>query len=69
MAARCEGRLVNLQRQLSRPNLLSIDELGFIPLSRTGAEMRFEILSQLSKRGRNPVTEIHSSDKWPETLS
>ena len=37
MEARDERRLLNLQRQLSRLNLLIIDELGFVPLSRTGA--------------------------------
>ena len=37
MEARDERRLLNLQRQMSRLNLLIIDELGFAPLSRTGA--------------------------------
>ena len=37
MEARDERRLLNLQRQLSRLHLLIIDELGFVPLSRTGA--------------------------------
>ena len=39
MEARDERRLLNLQRQLSRLNLLIIDELGFVPLSSTGAEI------------------------------
>ena len=39
MEARDERRLLNLQRQLSRLNLLIIDELGFVPLSPTGAEL------------------------------
>ena len=39
MEARDERRLLNLQRQLSRLNLLIIDELGFVPLSTTGAEI------------------------------
>ena len=33
MEARDERRLLNLQTQLSRLNLLIIDELGFVPLS------------------------------------
>ena len=39
MEARDERRLLNLQKQLARLNLLIIDELGFVPLSRTGAEL------------------------------
>ena len=31
--------MLNLQRQLSRLNLLIIDELGFVPLSTTGPEL------------------------------
>ncbi len=46
MEARDERRLLNLQRQLSRLNLLIIGELGFVPLSRTGAELLFEVFSQ-----------------------
>ena len=45
MEARDERRLLNLQKQLSRLNLLIIDELGFVPLSRTGAELLLEVLS------------------------
>ena len=51
MEARDERRLLNLQRQLSRLNLLIINELGFVPLSRTGAELLFEVFSQRYERG------------------
>ena len=48
MEARDERRLLNLQRQLARLRLLIIDELGFVPLSTTGAELLFEVFSQRS---------------------
>ena len=53
--ARDERRLLNLQRQLARLNLLIIDELGFVPLSRTGAELLFEVFSQRYERGSTMV--------------
>ena len=56
MEARDERRLLNLQRQLSRLNLLLINELGFVPLSRTGAELLFEVFSQRYERGSSLVT-------------
>ena len=56
MEARDERRLLNLQRQLSRLNLLIIDELGFVPLSRTGAELLFEVFSQRYERGSIQVS-------------
>ena len=51
MEARNERRLLNLQRQMSRLNLLIIDEMGFVPLSRTGAELLLEVFSQRYERG------------------
>ena len=46
--ARDERRLLNIQKKLSRLKLLIIDELGFVPLSKTGAELLFEVFSQRS---------------------
>ena len=42
MEARDDRRLLNLQRQLTRLKLLVIDELGFVPLSRSSAELLFD---------------------------
>ena len=39
--ARDEKRLLRLQKQLASHELLIIDELGFVPLSKTGAELLF----------------------------
>ena len=64
MEARDERRLLNLQRQLSRLNLLIIDELGFVPLSPTGAELLFEVFSQRYERGSILVTTNLPFDEW-----
>ena len=74
MEARDERRLLNLQRQLSRLNLLIIDELGFVPLSPTGAELLFEVFSQRYERGSILVTTNLPFDEWsgvfrPELLT
>ena len=68
MEARDERRLLNLQRQLSRLNLLIIDELGFVPLSRTGAELLFEVFSQRYERGSTLVTTNLPLDEWTEVF-
>ena len=54
MEARDERRLLNLQRQLSRPNLLINNELGFVPLSRPARNLLFEVFSQLYEPGLHP---------------
>ena len=68
MEARDERRLLNLQRQLSRLNLLIIDELGFVPLSPTGAELLFEVFSQRYERGSVLVTTNLPFDEWTEVF-
>ena len=68
LEARDERRLLNLQRRLSRLNLLIIDDLGFEPLSRTGAELLFEVFSQRYERGSIVVTTNLPVDKWTEVL-
>ena len=50
MEARDERRLLRLQKQFANHKLLIIDELGFVPLSKTGAELLFELVSQRYER-------------------
>ena len=44
--------------------LLVIDELGFVPLSKTGAELLFEVFSQRYERGATLVTSNLPFDEW-----
>src|SRR5438045_2030105 len=44
--ARDEKRLLRYQKHLARQELLMVDELGFVPLSKTGPEMLFEVVTQ-----------------------
>ena len=41
-----------------------IDELGFVPLSTTGAELLFEVFSQRCERGSILVTTNLPFDEW-----
>ena len=68
MEARDERRLLNLQRQMSRLGLLIIDELGFVPLSPTGAELLFEVFSQRYERGSILVTTNLPFDEWTQVF-
>ena len=66
--ARDDRRLLNLQKKLARLKLLIVDELGFVPLSRTGAELLFEVFSQRYERGSILVTTNLPFDEWTEVL-
>jgi len=62
--ARDEKRLLRLQHQLAGYKLLIIDELGYVPLSPTGAELLFEVFSQRYERGSIIVTSNLPFDEW-----
>jgi DNA replication protein DnaC len=62
--ARDEKRLLRQQRQLANYKLLIIDELGYVPLSQTGAELLFEVFSQRYERGATIVTSNLPFDEW-----
>ncbi|WP_240602813.1 ATP-binding protein, partial [Paracoccus endophyticus] len=50
--ARDERRLLRFHKQRAGHKLLILYELGFVPLSKTGAELLFELISQRCERGR-----------------
>ena len=68
MEAREERRLLRLQKQLAGWKLLIVDELGFVPLSKTGAELLFEVFSQRYERGSTLVTTNLPFDEWTEVF-
>ena len=68
MEARDERRLLKLQRELAAVKLLIIDELGYVPLSPTGAELLFETFSQRYERGATIVTSNLPFEDWTSVL-
>jgi len=44
--ARDEKHLLRIQKQLAAYELLIIDDLGFVPLSKTGVELLFELVGE-----------------------
>ena len=62
--AKDERRLLRLQKQLAAYRLLIIDELGYVPLSPTGAELLFEVFNQRYERGSVIVTSNLPFDEW-----
>jgi len=68
LEARDERRLLKLQRDLASAKLLIIDELGYVPLSSTGAELLFETFSQRYERGSTIVTSNLPFEDWTSVL-
>jgi DNA replication protein DnaC len=68
MEARDERRLLRVQKQMAAVKRLIIDELGFVPLSKTGAELLFELISQRYERGATLITSNLPFDEWAEVF-
>ena len=66
--AKDEKRLLRYQKQMAIHELLIVDELGFVPLSKTGAELLFEVFSQRYERTSTMVTSNLPFSEWTETL-
>ncbi len=69
LEARDEKRLLRLQTQLAGCKLLIIDELGYVPLSPTGAELLFEVFSQRYERGSTIVTSNLPFEDWTSVFA
>ena len=68
LEAKDEKRLLRYQKQMAGYELLIVDELGFVPLSKSGAELLFEIFSQRYERGSTLVTSNLPFQEWTEVL-
>ena len=68
MEAKDEKRLLRFQKQMASYELLIVDELGFVPLSKSGAELLFEVFSQRYERGSTLVTSNLPFQEWTEVL-
>lgn len=68
MEAKDERRLLRYQKQMASYELLIVDELGFVPLSKTGAELLFEVFSQRYERSSTLVTSNLPFQEWTEVL-
>lgn len=66
--AKDEKRLLRFQKHLASFELLIVDELGFVPLSKSGAELLFEVLSQRYERSATFVTSNLPFNEWTEVL-
>jgi DNA replication protein DnaC len=66
--ARDEKHLPRFQKLLAGYELLIVDELGFVPLSKTGAELLFETFSQRYERSSTLVTSNLPFQEWTEVF-
>ena len=68
LEAREERLLLRLKAQLARLDLLVLDELGYVPTSKVGAELLFDVISTAYERTSVIVTTNLPFEQWTEVL-
>jgi DNA replication protein DnaC len=68
LEARESRALSRLQKQLERLDLLVLDELGYVPFSKTGAELLFDVISRAYERTSLIVTTNLPFENWTDVL-
>ena len=66
LEAREDRGLERLLKQLGRQDLLVLDELGYVPFTKAGAELLFEVVSRAYERQSLIVTTNLPFEQWPE---
>ena len=68
-AAHKIGRHKNDIRKYLKPQILLIDELGYLPFDKTGVSWLFQVISQRYEKGSTIVTSNKVYKKWPEIFN
>jgi DNA replication protein DnaC len=63
-----DRQLERLMGQLERHHLIVLDELGYVPFSKTGAELLFEVVSRAYERSSLIVTTNLPFEDWTEVM-
>jgi DNA replication protein DnaC len=68
-AAQASGGIKREMARFLKPSVLCIDELGYLPIDKFGADGLFQVISQRYERGSTIITSNRAFKKWPEIFN
>ncbi len=68
LEAKDDRQLLRLRSQLAKLDLLILDELGYVPASKAGAELLFDVIATAYERSSVVVTTNLPFENWTEVL-
>ena len=68
-AAQATDRLKAELKRYTRPELLIVDELGYLPIDKLGADLLFQVFSLRYERGAMIVTTNKPFKHWPDIFN
>ncbi len=69
VAAKAAHRLKTEFRRYLAPSILAIDELGYLPLDKAGADLLFQLISQRYEQGSLVLTTNLEYKRWSEIFN
>jgi DNA replication protein DnaC len=69
VAAQHAGQLKQELKKYLKPSLLIMDELGYLPIDKNGADLLFQIISERYERGSIIITTNRVFKEWPEIFN
>jgi DNA replication protein DnaC len=64
-AARSAGQLKQELKKYTKPALLILDELGYLPIDKIGADLLFQVISLRYEHGAMVITSNRAFKDWP----
>jgi len=68
-AAAATGSLKRTMQRYLKPKLLVVDELGYLPIDKLGADLLFQIISERYERGAILMSTNRAFKNWPEIFN
>ena len=68
-AAQTVGRLKHELKRYLKPAILAVDELGYLPIDKTGADLLFQVISQRYEQGSIVLTTNQPYKHWPKIFN
>lgn len=68
-AAQATGQLKNGLKTYLKPSLLVLDELGYLPIDKHGADLLFQVISCRYEKGAIVITSNRAYKDWPEIFN
>jgi len=68
-AAQATNRLKSELKRYLAPSLLCLDELGFLPIDKHGADLLFQIISLRYEQGSIVITSNRGYKEWPKIFN
>jgi DNA replication protein DnaC len=68
-AAQATGQLKRELHKYLKPRVLLLDELGYLPIDKHGADLLFQVISGRYERGSIIITSNRAFKKWPEIFN